>query len=587
MTVHRRLDQILQAKGQVSERQIREALIKQSVLGGSLGEYLIKRGGISEAELVDALSEQSGLPGVCLERRAIEPSLFDRLPFTLAERCRCVPFAYNASDDKLDVAFANPNDRTALRAVSAAVHPTRVVPYVGAAVHIRAVLTTGRQTSESEPGSAVSLATIVNEADERVDRLLDLLELAVSSSQGTRPHGMSGSAWVSSLAVDIAERLMVSREELQVIRLAALTSDIADWRHGPSDRPRSETLARAIVVLSGLELPWDVVSVLQGCAKGQTRGGCESLPSAILRTAWAVADAMPESDDDDHFDGWHARVRDIYGDGLDEKIVATALVVLRVRSLRQRLGDYPPEIVVIGTGTFTDDLIGLLQETHYRVVRAQYWAEGIVLLERRRPDLVCIIASGIRIPPQLVMEAQMAEHGIDLRSVVMIVPSGRTDFPYQAVAGESAILLGDSAGVHGALGCIHEVIQSSVMSPATPCAGSGQGLKPGPAVAGRLADLGLPDLVQILSSAHKTARVTLSCAHGEGSLWFDRGQIACARSERRSGDEAFFDLLGWTDGRFEVHTVDRVPTRNITAQTTALLLEGFRRMDESTRALHP
>jgi hypothetical protein len=586
MTVHRRLDQILQAKGQVSERQIREALINQSVLGGSLGEHLIKRGGIGEAELVDALSEQFGLPGVCLERRAIAPSLFDRLPFSLAEQCRCVPFAYNASDDKLDVAFANPNDRTALRAVSAAVHPTQVVPYVGAAVHIRAVLTAGRQTSESEPGNAVSLATIVNEADERVDRLLDLLELAVSSSQGTPPHRRSGSAWASRLAVDIAERLMVSREELQIIRLAALISDIADWRQGPSDRPRSETIARSTAVLADLDLPWDVVSLLQGCVKDQARSGSEPLPSAILRTAWAVADEMPENDEDDHLDQWQARVHDTCGKGLDESTVATAFVVLRVRSLRQRLGDYPPEIVVIGSGTFADDLIGLLQETRYRVARAQYWAEGIVLLERRRPDLVCIIASGIHIPPQLVMEAQLAEHGIDPRSVVLIVPSGRIDFPYQTVAGETATVLDDSAGVHGALGCIHEVMQSSVMSPTTPCAGSGQGRKPGPAVVGRLADLGLPDLVQILSSGHKTARVTLSCAHGEGSLWFDRGQIACARSERHSGDEAFFDLLGWTDGRFEVHVADHVPTRNITSQTTALLLEGFRRMDESTRALH-
>ena len=148
-------------------------------------------------------------------------------------------------------------------------------------------------------------------------------------------------------------------------------------------------------------------------------------------------------------------------------------------------------------------------------------------------------------------------------------------------------MLEERAGATNVLSRIKDIIRTSAPSSLTSRLSSGRGHKLDPAVVGRLADLGLPDLIQVLSSGHKTARVTLSSPRGEGSLWFDRGQISSAQSEHRSGDDAFFDLLGWTEGRFEVHTAEHVPSRNITTQTTALLLEGFRRLDESRRAPMP
>ena len=395
MTVHRRLDQILQSKGQVSEHQIREALIKQSVLGGRLGEHLMRKGGIGEAELVEALSEQYGLPGICLEGQAIEPELFSRIPFTVAEQHRCVPFQYDADADTLEVAFANPDDRAALRAVSSAVHPTRVKPFVASAIHVLAALAARRRLAGPDSGNPESF--------DQTDRLLDLLELAVSSGHGMTSHGAAGSAWVAKLAVDIANRLNVHPGEKRKIRLAALISDISDWRRGPCDRPRSETLARSIAVLRDLDMPWDIVPVLQACAKSPTQNDRVDSAESILRVAWAAADTMPDGDDDGLLETWQSHLHETYGNRLNEEVIQTAFVVLRVRSLRQRLGNHPPEIVVIGHGEFADALLELLHDMRYRAVSAQYWAEGVVLLERRCPDLVCVIASGLRIPPQLVM----------------------------------------------------------------------------------------------------------------------------------------------------------------------------------------
>jgi len=584
MAVRRRLDQILQSKGQVSEAQIREALTKQSVLGGRLGEHLLKKGGLDESALVDALSEQFGLPGICLEGRTVDPELFEKLPLSTAEQHRCLPLAYDAAKDTLDVAFANPNDRAALRAVSLTVHPTRVAPYVAAAVQIRSALATARLASRSSPDSPEPNPV---ETMEHADRLLDLLELAVSSGQRVLGQGETGSVWTARLAVEIADRLCLLPQIRRAIRLAALTANIADWRRGMADKPRSETLRRSIAVLRDLDLPWDVISVLQGCLGEQAEESSDSVPTKILRAVWAIADTVPECGDGEQLDAWQNILLESHGKTLDKEIVTAAFLVLRVRSLRQQLGDPVPEIVVIGAGAFADELLGLIRNTPYRVASAQSWEEGVVLLERRRPDLVCVVTSGIRIPPQLVLESQIAEHGLEPSSMILIVPSRRPDAADSKERVESSIVLEEKVGATTVLSRMKTIIRNLAPSSRPSQFPSGRGRDRGPAIVGYLADLGLPDLIQVLSSAQKTARVTLSNPRGEGSLWFDRGQISSAQSDHRSGDDAFFDLLGWTDGRFEVHTAERAPARNITTQTTALLLEGFRRLDESRRAPAP
>lgn len=574
MSVHRRLDQILQSKGQVSERQIREALIKQSMLGGRLGEHLIRQGQVCEADLVEALSEQYGLPGVCLTGLEVEAALFDRIPFAVAEQHRCVPFSYDTANDMLEVAFANPHDRSALHAVSGAVHPTRIEPYVAVAMKIREVLAAHRRVRQPIAKSS--------ESTHQMDGLIDLLELAMASGHDSATHGMVNSAWVSRLATDIATRMDVSPDQRRKLRLAALVSDMAEWRHSSPGRPRSEIIDRSSAVLRDLDLPWDVVALLEACTREKNSDGTDDPDESILRVAWAIADTMPDNDDDTTLEQWEKSLREDAGNGLSVEVMKTAFAVLRVRSLRRRLSEHAPEIVVIGDGAFADELLDSLRDERYRVANAQSWPEGVVLLERRCPDLVCVVESDSSIPPPLVMEGQVAELGIDPSSVVVIA-SQRSDAEAHILESDGSMIVTDeSAGVRGVMRRIRESLPGRAGDPKS--SGATGGRQPDPSVAGRLADLGLPDLVQVLSSGHKSAQVLLTQAHRQGSIWFDRGRIVAARTDRLRGEEAFFDLLTWTEGRFAVHTMKRVRDRNISMQTTALLLEGFRRMDESRRA---
>ena len=79
----------------------------------------------------------------------------------------------------------------------------------------------------------------------------------------------------------------------------------------------------------------------------------------------------------------------------------------------------------------------------------------------------------------------------------------------------------------------------------------------------------------------KTARVDLVPAEGEkGMIAFETGQIRYAECGALRGEDAFYQLARHTEGFFRIHYGDKPPATNITHQTTYLLLEAMRRMDE-------
>lgn len=99
---------------------------------------------------------------------------------------------------------------------------------------------------------------------------------------------------------------------------------------------------------------------------------------------------------------------------------------------------------------------------------------------------------------------------------------------------------------------------------------------------GTLADMSLPNLVQLQCSEHKRAQVQLTRSEIEGTLVFADGDMLHATVGPLEGEQAVYELLGWDDGLFHVsEDVDELPVRNITIPWQTLMLEGLRRKDEN------
>lgn len=101
-------------------------------------------------------------------------------------------------------------------------------------------------------------------------------------------------------------------------------------------------------------------------------------------------------------------------------------------------------------------------------------------------------------------------------------------------------------------------------------------------VKGRLKDMSLVDIVQIFSAERKTVAVHLGSELGYGRVYMRGGAVAHAVYRNLTGVDAFYQLLGWKDGEFEVEPNASAPETTINEPPEGLLLEGLRRLDEST-----
>ncbi|MDI1478603.1 DUF4388 domain-containing protein [Polyangium sp. y55x31] len=102
----------------------------------------------------------------------------------------------------------------------------------------------------------------------------------------------------------------------------------------------------------------------------------------------------------------------------------------------------------------------------------------------------------------------------------------------------------------------------------------------GRGVTGSLAEMSIPDMVQVLWHGRKTCALRIQTGKGTGEIHFAEGQIVDARWEQVVGEEAFYRMLQFHEGEFRLEPGVEPSGRTIAVSPEALLLEGMRRLDE-------
>jgi hypothetical protein len=97
---------------------------------------------------------------------------------------------------------------------------------------------------------------------------------------------------------------------------------------------------------------------------------------------------------------------------------------------------------------------------------------------------------------------------------------------------------------------------------------------------GSLAELHLPDIIQLVSVSGKTGVFHLSDASHRGDIWLHEGRIVHAETEDLSGEEAVYALAIWRSGEFRFEAGVATPRQTIQKSNTNLLMEAARRLDE-------
>ena len=102
------------------------------------------------------------------------------------------------------------------------------------------------------------------------------------------------------------------------------------------------------------------------------------------------------------------------------------------------------------------------------------------------------------------------------------------------------------------------------------------------ALEGDLQTMSLASIIQINCEERNQAQLTLNYRGKVGDIYFNEGEVIHAEGGDFSGDEAIYSLLSWEDGSFRLKMGAEPGNRTIHKGWSSLLLEGMRRIDEST-----
>ena len=99
---------------------------------------------------------------------------------------------------------------------------------------------------------------------------------------------------------------------------------------------------------------------------------------------------------------------------------------------------------------------------------------------------------------------------------------------------------------------------------------------------GDLGELPLSDLIEMTSLGGKTGRLLLYDAEGQiaGDLAFREGRLVGASYGKLTAEKAFYGLLDLHEGSFDFEPESQIDDESCNLQTTSLLMEGMRRIDE-------
>ncbi len=108
-----------------------------------------------------------------------------------------------------------------------------------------------------------------------------------------------------------------------------------------------------------------------------------------------------------------------------------------------------------------------------------------------------------------------------------------------------------------------------------------QNREPSRGVRGSLRELSTGDFLQSLSAGEKSVEVQIRRDGEQARIFMRSGRVVHCECGVLGGEEAFYSVVRWEEGEFEILPCSRFPEQSIHAPLESLLIEGFRRVDEA------
>lgn len=425
-----------------------------------------------------------------------------------------------------------------------------------------------------------------------IDVLVGLLELDDDFFAGSSHRAME-------LAREVAEELAIERPTMQAVVLATLLRDVGkvgvdadvfavEGALSEAQRERMrEHVSAGLRLFEHVDFPWVVLPIIRHhheCYDGKgypnsLRGREIPLGARIV----AVVDAFVAlTSDRPHRAAVEPEmalqklVRQA-GRQFDPEVVEAFQKVLDKRMETRGLQHKPRVLIVDEDEEFRRLLKVQLINGGVEVDQTDGCAAAMKLLCKDAPDIVLVDVDHDHTEAFEFLEEVRQDRSLSRIPLVLLSSSGDRVLKLRALRQGVDDFLLKNGDLEELVARVQNVLTRETLRK------DGGRRKTRRGITGELENLSLPDIIQTLVMGMKSARVTVSSEQQHGKIWFDSGTVIHAETAGQDGDEAFFEMVGWTRGEFVIEHGLKSKKKTIDKDTMFLLMEGLRLMDEKTR----
>jgi HD-GYP domain-containing protein (c-di-GMP phosphodiesterase class II) len=400
---------------------------------------------------------------------------------------------------------------------------------------------------------------------------------------------------VAGLSLKIARAMELDEQLTDAIHLSSLLKDIGKigirqellnnrgrLEHDAFNLIKSHPV-NTVQLLKQVTFPWNVESIIchhhehydgNGYPDG-LKGRSIPLGSRII----AIADSFVAMTTDRPYRKAHSReeagreIMKMAGSQFDPEIVEIFFSVLRSEPAD---AEVRKQILVISRDEALSAYIKLNPDCEgFNYFLATSADDAIYYLSETRPHLMIVdlelVESGMPEIRGLIDESRTI-CGIPC---IMIVPREGTHLP-----GSGGTVLTLTKPLE--LNRLAEAIRSLDGGTTEPQSTSGKE-ETARGVSGSLEDMGITDIIQVLTMGLKTAKIVINHEEREGEIFLRNGKVINVTCGSSEGKEAFFDMICWERGLFHIYHGQTCDLVNVTMDTMSLLLEATKALDDRNR----
>ncbi len=415
----------------------------------------------------------------------------------------------------------------------------------------------------------------------------------------TRDEMRSDHTRVMGKYVDmLCQRMDIPYKDRLGIVNAAYIHDIARHYYDIKDAAdKKQTSELTVKLLKSLGYSPIVVAMLRSMYKDLKGRYTKRLPVEILgANILTVVDkflcAFPASErlSLDKLDSAQKKLREQVGKILLEEVVEAFISLLKDEILKFHTEQNVGQIMLLSrVPEMTEEVERRLKDEGFRVVCTDSIDKFAELYQRSSPDII-ILAPDVEVSylPSFLDELTDREVNFETTPTFIMkngIPSAMLLALFELGIEDVISTCGNFELLFAKISRIQSRLRSKVKYAGILGDQTGSSK-------GSLEEMSLAELMQALSSAQRTAKLTVTPQESRDQqlvVFFGYGSIVFARLGKLAAEEAIYEAAGWTDGTWSVETIreEELPDTNIERSDETIKINTFRIRQECPKSDQP